>query len=300
MTTASAAVNAGHFCPDKIILTRTFDRFNPTTLFNNKETMTLEETCAKIVMKTLLNTKNYYEPEYKKIKIKTIIKGRGVFKHKKTEYHKTIKSSLKEVFWLKMCANRNVVEVVDLAISFNSAPYQSRWYESDGRQLTKRTPNLPRVLNGVLSALAYIHDVIKLYHRNIQASSVVVVNGEAKLKNFEEASTFPWTRRCYAEPITQAPELLAHTTQLPAKVDIWSFGMMVWKLYGPTCFKDNCWYDYQTIKEKLNFFFGEAGGTLYTKHLHINDLLAKIVQLDPTQRSTIAELLELEFFNTNE
>nr|WJJ60984.1 ORF18B [Acipenserid herpesvirus 1] len=298
--TAADAAADGHFS-NIVIFKRTFKNFNCDTLFEENPPATLEENAANIIIKGLLNTKDFFEPE-SKYKTKTIIKGR-VYKKKRSHNHETIKSALKEAFWLKLCKNHNVIDVVNISIPFYNKPYESRWYERNGVQLTKYTPNLPHILKGVLSALAYIHDSVKLYHRNIQASSVAVVNGEAKLRNFKEASQFPWTY-CNATLTTQAPELLSCKTKLPAKVDIWSFGMMVWKLYGPTCFNkchnpdakvhSDYWFKFKVKKQIKKFF--KTNHAFSRRHPEINSLLAKTLQINPLERSTISELQQLNYF----
>ncbi|UMM52695.1 protein ORF17 [Lake sturgeon herpesvirus] len=284
----------GDFCLVPVFKTA-FKTLKESTLCDDSVLCeTLEQQTAKQVVRNLLQTDNYYSSELK-YKSKTICRGK-VLKRRHKKDTRTLKMALRPVFWTKLCASPHVIEVTDVKVPFYNKPFECRWYERHGVKLTRQTPNLPHVLKGVLSAMAHLHDNIKLYHRNIQASSVVVVDGEAKLRDFQEASCFPWTKHCCSKKSILAPEMLMYKVQLPAKTDIWSFGMMVWGLYGKTCFDkfDKIWFSYEYEQYLQNVFTTRQACS--KRHPEVNVLLEQTLQLDPTKRSTISELQKLAFF----
>ncbi|KAM3508317.1 hypothetical protein MY11210_006786 [Beauveria gryllotalpidicola] len=142
------------------------------------------------------------------------------------------------------------------------------------------------IIKQTLQALQYLHGR-RITHRDIKPANILIITRSpiyAKVADFglsiegDNHDTFCGTAR-YAAPEVRRPPYTA-------KVDIWSVGVMVMELWGMLPAKsDVSW------AEKLVAHKAKQASNMTT------ELLDACLQLDPNNRATAAQCLELTFFH---
>lgn len=154
-------------------------------------------------------------------------------------------------------------------------------------------------LSQIVSSLKYLHKQ-KVIHRDLKLGNLFLnENMEIKLGDFGLATKLEYEgerkKTICGTPNYIAPEILegkGHSYE----VDIWSVGVIIYtQLIGKPPFETP---DVKSTYKKIR-----AGQYTFPEHVTISDnaknLITKILQLDPSKRPTLDEILDHPFMSSN-
>ena len=153
------------------------------------------------------------------------------------------------------------------------------------------------IFKQLLQALKFIHSK-NIIHRDIKLDNVLIdLNNNIKLCDFGVGKMIHegeiLTDQC-GTPAYIAPEILENKGYEGPPVDVWSSGVVLYAmLCGTVPFKSNNLNDLQNMIMAGNF------KEVPELSKESNDLLHKLLQINPKKRITIDEALNHQWFNTN-
>jgi len=238
-----------------------------------KNFYTNEIYAAKIFEKSLLSN-----PKSKK-KLLNEINLHKMLRHKNiVNYEHFFEDSKNVYILLELCSNQTLNELV------------------------KRRKRLTEIevqcyLIKIIKALKYIHEH-KIIHRDLKLGNCFLTNKlELKLGDFGLSSRLEFEgqkrRTICGTPNYIAPEILDRRNGHSYEADIWSLGVLTYALlYGKLPFEtDEVKWTYKKIK--LNSYsFSEN----IKVHPSAKKLIIDILNLDPSKRPTLDQILQHEFF----
>ncbi|UMM52756.1 protein ORF78 [Lake sturgeon herpesvirus] len=158
---------------------------------------------------------------------------------------------LNEAYWLRQCKHPNVIQMYSITVWHNTVTdcfegqLVTRAYKDlfdllyDHNNINEEMivkMNLPHIFKDVLCGLIYLHS-LKIYHKDVKAENVVIDMSvqpyQARLIDLEQASPWPWLDNKFGTLQYNAPEILAKgPISHPSRIDMWSFGLMMWYAYS--------------------------------------------------------------------
>jgi serine/threonine protein kinase len=153
------------------------------------------------------------------------------------------------------------------------------------------------IFKQLLQALKFIHSK-NIIHRDIKLDNVLIdLNNNIKLCDFGVGKMIHegeiLTDQC-GTPAYIAPEILENKGYEGPPVDVWSSGVVLYAmLCGTVPFKSNNLNDLQNMIMAGNF------KEVPELSKESNDLLHKLLQINPKKRITIDEALNHQWFNSN-
>ena len=142
-------------------------------------------------------------------------------------------------------------------------------------------------------ALLYLHER-KILHRDMKTQNIFLKNGKIRLGDFGIAkvldSTKDFANTCIGTPYYMSPELFKNKPY-SYKSDVWGFGCVLYEM----CNLRHA-FDAQSINglavKILRGSFPPLN-TMYSKQLR--DLIGKMLQIKPSNRPSIVEVLSKSF-----
>jgi serine/threonine protein kinase len=208
---------------------------------------------------------------------------------------------------MKMCDHPNIVKL-EHALGHDSTVTLVVKHQKNGsltsmieKWQTLSEPQIAFISKQVLSALDYLHSR-NILHLDIKSDNILVSEDfEMKLTDFgvsvhTENGRFNEVR---GSPYWMAPEVISCETlgtDYCDKVDIWSFGMVVWELmFGlPLNFELD---QMDALQCTLNNPAPEIPDS-HTWSPELNNFISKTLVKDPRQRWSAKQLLEHEFLKS--
>ncbi|OHT01085.1 5'-AMP-activated protein kinase catalytic subunit alpha-2 [Tritrichomonas foetus] len=156
-----------------------------------------------------------------------------------------------------------------------------------------------RYFSQIISAVEYLHDVVKVAHRDLKAENVLLdKNLNARLIDFGLSNTFsdeqPELSTACGSPAYAAPEMV-RGMPYTKMADIWSAGVLLYAMVtGTLPFDDD---NVQMMLQKIAYTEPSYPSNL---SLQLIDLLKKILVKNPDQRATIKKIREHPWFSQSE
>ncbi|CAD8160004.1 unnamed protein product [Paramecium pentaurelia] len=205
------------------------------------------------------------------------------------------KSILREIRILQMIKHPNIINIYNVIETNNHINLLLEYI--DGKQLnTLKGYNLKQALYQIASALNYLH-ARHITHRDIKIENILYSDGQVKLIDFGFSTLFSNSikKKIYCgTPSYMAPEIVTKQYYRGPPADIWAFGIVIYYLtQGYFPFKgSNDKELFQLIMQcKINFHS-------INDH-YLQDLLYQMLQFDPENRISAAEILLHPWFLDN-
>ena len=150
------------------------------------------------------------------------------------------------------------------------------------------------ILVQVAHALEYLHEEVKVIHRDVKAENVLLFeHGFAKLADFgvskQLENTLAGALTLAGTDYMLAPEIVKRESYT-SKVDVWSFAVLIYYMATKETHVDYCTLYALALKGDPIPLLPESYSQL------LRELVAACLSLNPNDRPTIKEILDGELF----
>ncbi|KAJ7134560.1 kinase-like domain-containing protein [Mycena epipterygia] len=183
--------------------------------------------------------------------------------------------------------------LLELCLGGSLSSYLSSYL--DGNSITEG--HLRGVLKSIIEALIYLKKE-GVVHRNIRPSSVLLTpDGRIKLCNFDLATRLPPgkspTDYFMKAPHFVAPEILSDSP-FTCDADLWSVGCV-----SIACLSGRRPFEANSNPETVNKILSASYVLPETMSLEMQDLVVKLLELDPSRRIQLLDISSHSFFAAN-
>jgi serine/threonine-protein kinase 11 len=206
----------------------------------------------------------------------------------------------RELASLKRISHPNIVKLETVLFDPRGTDVYAVFEFADCRSLDHvsrlPTPYIRNIFRQLLVALGYVHSQ-DLVHGDIKPSNILLrSDGRALLSDFGAGHRGESAERVIGTGPYQAPEAMVDGAPAdPRKEDVWSLGISLYQVvFGALPFEgESIWMAIENARQTKLEFPNDDDPVL-------NDLLRKMIVVDPRERMGIAEALDHEWFRGDE
>lgn len=227
---------------------------------------------------------------------------------------------ISEISFLRKCNHPNIISIDKIIYKNNRIRITYDYCEKTLYDiLSKRKPlissEIKKYIYQILLGLEHCHSN-HIVHADIKPQNILLKNGEVKICDFN-CSKLSYLRYKCPQMVTlwyRPPEILLGSINYKTETDVWSAGCVLAEMYLGKVLFDGC-----SIEDQIQKIFQKLGTPKenselrkypnykndYNKYaktkIQINnecdDLLSKMLEMEPSKRITIKEALKHSYFN---